>query len=231
MYDPARWQSLCDQFQATFNGIYGIPTLPILSLTTSAGMSSLKLAACATGLPHESADGVDIVMEANQADHENSTSRALVLPIPSLASSPPIHDSLTSDASIPTTSDASPLHTHPDHPQRNVDCPTCAPYVAVLAKEVPYSHHTNSSIVCRISGEVIDDENYALAFPNGYVYSHKVSQIRKVSRAIGLLLAEKRHCLKWQRRPSAESSLALGLWNNAHSINFDESTSCNTCAS
>ncbi|KAJ9116612.1 hypothetical protein QFC20_000545 [Naganishia adeliensis] len=181
MYDPARWQSLRDQFQITFNTIYGIPTQPILSLTASAGMSSLKLAACATGLPHESADGVDVVMESDQADHHNPTSRALVLSIPSLASSPPIHDdSLTIDPSIPTTSDASPLHTHPDHPQRNVDCPTCAPYVAVLAKEVAYSHHTNSSIVCRISGEVIGDENYALAFPNGYVYSHKaLSQMAK----------------------------------------------------
>lgn len=174
MYDPARWQSLCHQFQTTFNAIYGIPTQPVLSLTASAGMASLKLAACATGLPHESADGVDVVMESETAEPHNNTSRAVVLPIPSLAASPPIHNSSTSDASIPSTSDASPLHSHPDHPQRNVDCPTCAPYVAVLAKDVPYSHHTNSSIVCRISGEVIGDENYALAFPNGYVYSHKV---------------------------------------------------------
>lgn len=176
MYDTARWQSLRDQFQTTFNTIYGIPTQPVLSLTTSAGMSSLKLAACATGLPHESADGVDIVMESDAPDHHNPASRALVMSIPSLASSPPIHDDSSAiDPSIPLTSDASPLHSHPDHPQRNVDCPTCAPYVAVLAKEVAFSHHTNSSIVCRISGEVIDDENYALAFPNGYVYSHKVS--------------------------------------------------------
>jgi macrophage erythroblast attacher len=174
MYDPARWQSLCQQFQTTFNAIYGIPTQPVLSLTASAGMASLKLAACATGLPHESADGVDVVMESATAEPHSTASRSMVLPIPSLAASPPIHNSLTTDPSIPSTSDASPLHSHPDHPQRNVDCPTCAPYVAVLAKDVPYSHHTNSSIVCRISGEVIGDENYALAFPNGYVYSHKV---------------------------------------------------------
>jgi macrophage erythroblast attacher len=188
MYDPARWQSLRDQFQTTFNSIYGIPTQPILSLTTSAGMSSLKLAACATGLPHESADGVDVVMESDQTEPHNPTSRALVLSIPSLASSPPIHDdSWTIDPSIPTTSDASPLHTHPDHPQRNVDCPTCAPYVAVLARQVAYSHHTNSSIVCRISGEVIGDESYALAFPNGYVYSHKVGQSKTTICALTYL--------------------------------------------
>ncbi|KAJ9112329.1 hypothetical protein QFC19_000749 [Naganishia cerealis] len=200
LYDLSRWESLRHQFQTTFNSIYGIPSQPILSLVTSAGLSSLKLPACATTLPHESADGVDVVMSTEAGDasqrqgHRTTTtmdpvsSRALMLPIPSLASSPPIHTGggaaggmTVVDPSIPITSDASPLHRHPDHPQRNVDCPTCAPYLAVLAKDVPYSHHTNSSLVCRISGEVIDDENYALAFPNGYVYSHKVS-----SRALHL---------------------------------------------
>ncbi|KAJ9120665.1 hypothetical protein QFC22_002595 [Naganishia vaughanmartiniae] len=209
LYDLSRWESLRNQFQTTFNTIYGIPSHPVLSLVTSAGLSSLKLAACATTLPHESADGVDVVMTSSVTEMEAETetdggasagavplisssgsSRALVFPIPSLASSPPIHitrgptaagTAPPIDPSIPITSDATPLHAHPDHPQRNVDCPTCAPYLAVLAKDVPYSHHTNSSLVCRISGEVIDDENYALAFPNGYVYSHKVS-LHPVSR-------------------------------------------------
>ena len=37
------------------------------------------------------------------------------------------------------------------------------------------SHHVNSTIVCRISGEVMDSQNEPLAFPNGHVYSSKVS--------------------------------------------------------
>lgn len=45
----------------------------------------------------------------------------------------------------------------------------------VLAAEVPMSHHVNSTIVCRISGRVMDSENEPLAFPNGYVYSSKVN--------------------------------------------------------
>ncbi|KAJ9122128.1 hypothetical protein QFC24_004355 [Naganishia onofrii] len=186
LYDLSRWETLRHQFQTTFNNIYGIPSHPVLSLVASAGLSSLKLAACATTLPHESADGVDVVMNTAEVETDggavplissSGSSRALVFPIPSLASSPPIHTTGTTpaiDPSIPITSDATPLHDHPDHPQRNVDCPTCAPYLAVLAKDVPYSHHTNSSLVCRIGGQVIDDENYALAFPNGYVYSHRV---------------------------------------------------------
>lgn len=57
----------------------------------------------------------------------------------------------------------------------NVDCPTCQEDMRVLAKEVPMAHHTNSTIVCRISGEVMDSNNEPMAFPNGCVYSSKVS--------------------------------------------------------
>jgi hypothetical protein len=62
----------------------------------------------------------------------------------------------------------------------NIDCPTCNPHLAVLAEKVPMSHHVNSTIVCRISGEVMDSSNEPLAFPNGYVYSYKVSLVGDV---------------------------------------------------
>lgn len=55
----------------------------------------------------------------------------------------------------------------------NVDCPTCDPNIKVLAKEVPYSHHANSTIVCRLSGKIMDEDNMPMAFPNGYVYSRE----------------------------------------------------------
>jgi hypothetical protein len=43
-----------------------------------------------------------------------------------------------------------------------------------LATEVPFSHHANSTIVCRISGKIMDEDNMPMAFPNGYVYSREV---------------------------------------------------------
>jgi len=57
----------------------------------------------------------------------------------------------------------------------NIDCPSCDLSLRVLAGQIPMSHHVNSTIVCRISGEVMDSENEPLAFPNGNVYSSKVS--------------------------------------------------------
>lgn len=71
-----------------------------------------------------------------------------------------------------------------DHFTKNVDCPVCdgesgpdsMPLgLGKLAGEVPYSHHSNSTIVCRISGKIMDEDNMPMAFPDGHVYSREVS--------------------------------------------------------
>ncbi|KIP04735.1 hypothetical protein PHLGIDRAFT_109198 [Phlebiopsis gigantea 11061_1 CR5-6] len=59
-----------------------------------------------------------------------------------------------------------------DHETQNIDCPVCDPNLGLLAKEVPFSHHVNSTIVCRLSGKIIDENNFPLAFPqHGHAYS------------------------------------------------------------
>ncbi|KIM86730.1 hypothetical protein PILCRDRAFT_815981 [Piloderma croceum F 1598] len=57
---------------------------------------------------------------------------------------------------------------------KNVDCPVCDPGLGKLAEEVPFSHHVNSTIVCRVSGKIMDGDNMPMAFPNGNVYSREV---------------------------------------------------------
>ncbi|KAI0822927.1 CTLH/CRA C-terminal to lish motif domain-containing protein [Trametes gibbosa] len=54
---------------------------------------------------------------------------------------------------------------------RNVNCPICNVDLGQLAKEVPFSHHVNSTIVCRTTGMIMDADNMPLAMPNGQVYS------------------------------------------------------------
>ena len=39
------------------------------------------------------------------------------------------------------------------------------------APEVPWSHHLNSIIVCKITGKVLAGEDTAYALPNGNIYS------------------------------------------------------------
>ncbi|KAH9962959.1 CTLH/CRA C-terminal to lish motif domain-containing protein [Russula dissimulans] len=60
-----------------------------------------------------------------------------------------------------------------DHDVKNRDCPVCDSWLGKLAEEVPFSHHVNSTIVCRMSGKIMDEDNAPMAFPNGYVYSRE----------------------------------------------------------
>lgn len=58
---------------------------------------------------------------------------------------------------------------------KNQDCPVCdSAGLGVLAHRVPRSQHINSSLVCQMSGKIIDDNNPPMAFRNGYVYSRQV---------------------------------------------------------
>ena len=59
----------------------------------------------------------------------------------------------------------------------NADCPICDTHgLGLLAKEVPWSHHVNSTIVCPISGKIMDEDNPPMVFPNGYVYSRETME-------------------------------------------------------
>ncbi|KAH8108782.1 CTLH/CRA C-terminal to lish motif domain-containing protein [Phellopilus nigrolimitatus] len=62
-----------------------------------------------------------------------------------------------------------------DPKTKNADCPVCdAQGLGTLAKEVPWSHHVNSTIVCELTGKIMDEDNPPMAFPtNGHVYSRE----------------------------------------------------------
>ncbi|KAJ7037896.1 CTLH/CRA C-terminal to lish motif domain-containing protein [Mycena alexandri] len=73
------------------------------------------------------------------------------------------------------------------HATKNVDCPVCdyggeagsgsSLGLGKLAEEVPLSHHANSTIVCYITGKIMDADNMPLAFPDtGYVYSREAME-------------------------------------------------------
>ncbi|KAJ2835963.1 GID complex subunit containing RING finger motif [Coemansia erecta] len=59
-----------------------------------------------------------------------------------------------------------------DPVEHNRNCPVCqTDTLGKLAQDLPLSHHVNSNLVCRISGEKMDDNNPPMRLPNGYVYS------------------------------------------------------------
>ncbi|WVQ82383.1 hypothetical protein IAT38_004511 [Cryptococcus sp. DSM 104549] len=192
LYEHSRWEAVRDQFRETFLALYAQPSQSLLALALSAGLSALRLPSC---VKHDPAT------RGRSNGHSTGGGGPTIGPVapshlvPLLPAAPPLHniESLLSPSSPlapgsrPTSSPthlaapvggppASPttdLHAHPDAQTGNVDCPTCGAEMKVLAAEVPMSHHVNSTIVCRISGKVMDSENEPMSFPNGYVYSAK----------------------------------------------------------
>ncbi|KAI7859484.1 CTLH/CRA C-terminal to lish motif domain-containing protein [Circinella umbellata] len=57
---------------------------------------------------------------------------------------------------------------------RNVHCPVCdTDTLGKLAEGLPLSHHDNSTVVCRISGKIMNEDNPPMMLPNGRVYSYE----------------------------------------------------------
>lgn len=52
-----------------------------------------------------------------------------------------------------------------------IDCPACAESWKHILPLVPLPHRATSSLVCPITHRPIDETNYAMALPNGQVYS------------------------------------------------------------
>nr|XP_018263072.1 macrophage erythroblast attacher isoform 1 [Kwoniella dejecticola CBS 10117]OBR85230.1 macrophage erythroblast attacher isoform 1 [Kwoniella dejecticola CBS 10117] len=201
LYDPSRWTLVRDQFRSTFLTLYAQPSQPVLSLALSAGLSSLKLPSCAPHRPHSHVGGGRSSGESNRS---SSTTTSTSEHIPLLPAAPPLHNlesllipsshthlHLTTPIGGDIVEDVDPnsnkdtdtevkadLHDHPERAVGNIDCPTCDEHLKILASELPFSHHVNSTIVCRISGEVMDSQNEPMAFPNGYVYSSKADKRR-----------------------------------------------------
>lgn len=178
LYDVSRWEFLRNEFRATFFALYSLPSQSLLSLALSAGLASLRLPSCSTTI-------------------ENDAPSSPTIPL--LPAAPPLHtlSHRSADPTLARTDDpAAPLQDHPESEVGNIDCPTCNKDMRILVKDIPFSHHVNSSLVCRISGQVMDSNNEPLSFPNGYVYSSGVSLTKPCqpySDATG------RRCKRWQK--------------------------------
>lgn len=61
-------------------------------------------------------------------------------------------------------------HCYKSESDRNPDCPVCGPALNILAQSLPYSHCSQSRLVCYISGQPLNEHNPPLMLPNGYVY-------------------------------------------------------------
>jgi macrophage erythroblast attacher len=70
----------------------------------------------------------------------------------------------------------------PDGPGRAAGCPACQPSLGKLAISIPRTLRERSSLVCRISGAVMEDP---LVLPNGQAYSRSALEQMAFSRGDG----------------------------------------------
>lgn len=43
--------------------------------------------------------------------------------------------------------------------------------MGALAESLPWAHHVNTSLICKLGGGIMNENNPPMAMPNGYVYS------------------------------------------------------------
>ena len=56
-------------------------------------------------------------------------------------------------------------------------CPVCSEGLRALAAPLPCTRNVISSLVCRVSGEIMNEDNPPMALPNGNVYGLNVRSI------------------------------------------------------
>ncbi|PVU94764.1 hypothetical protein BB561_002268 [Smittium simulii] len=65
------------------------------------------------------------------------------------------------------------LCTSSNFEDKNKNCPICSSQaLKSISEDLPYSYHTNSHLVCRISGLKMNEDNPPMRLPNGCVYSY-----------------------------------------------------------
>lgn len=208
-YSSTRYSRLYESLLSAALHIYSLPPQPLLHIALSAGLSSLKVPACYGGekAPTTSATSAGNAAAAATVDSQEFGSTAAA------GGTEPgeIDEELMRDVRrevqaehVKHEAESSKSSDFVDD-TRNNDCPVCAIVsfavpdgakgisaatvhralgLGVLAKEVPWSHHSNSVIVCRISGKVIDDSDEGggiVALPNGRVYSKRALEEASVS--------------------------------------------------
>jgi len=56
---------------------------------------------------------------------------------------------------------------------RNIECPVCHPPLNTLAMGLPFSHCSQSRLVCYMSGNPLNENNIPMMLPNGHVYGEQ----------------------------------------------------------
>lgn len=144
LYSPSRWAHLTQLFRTTFLTLHSLPSLPLLHMSLQVGLASLKTPTCCPLPPNSQPNQEENAIARSGGTLTISPTGQLILTKPSLPLAP--------SPSVPT-----PLPP-PTSTAASTSCPLCTSPLRVLVPSVPYSHHTNSTIVCSLTGKVVEGD-------------------------------------------------------------------------
>jgi macrophage erythroblast attacher len=175
LYDLQRWDALAEEFLNTHFELNMLPSVPLIDLLMQPGLAALKTRQC----------------KSDQANAETCPSSS-VTASGRFSFREPGGDA---DETLATTleNDADPeqpismpgsVHSIASRDRARF-CPTCIYPFSALAKDLPYSTHTHSILVCRVTGKLMDEHNPPIVLPNGNVYSNEAVDMLTQERSDG----------------------------------------------
>ncbi|KAK7745627.1 GID complex subunit containing RING finger motif [Diatrype stigma] len=186
LYSASRWSTLADNFTKTHNELLALPSVPLLHVALSSGLSALKTPACH---PQQQQHHHDHTAHHSQnyISNNNSTATTTTTTASSSESPEPSGDSQQTQQQ----QDHPHHHDHSyQHHQQNSSaappshatslslatsvCPICSTELNELARGVPYAFHSKSHV-----------EHDLLLLPNGRAYGQ--ARLEEYARKAGLL--------------------------------------------
>jgi len=151
-WSPSRFAHLVREFRATHLALYGLPSRSTLELVLNLGLGSIKTSACHCEQRYDDDSDRRQAVGTSGAPSDEDIDMAAA--------------SSSSSSSAATTDSQGSL----DPPSR---CPACTFPLSRLSRSLPVAARSQSRLVCRLSGAVMDDRNPPLVLPNGFVYSRQ----------------------------------------------------------
>lgn len=168
LWNDERWAMLADLFTSTHNQLLSLPSVPLLHLALSSGLSALKTPAChsaptpeqapiptITGIPISSISNGISLLNGNSGNGGNSASQLQ-----------------SADDSKPKRSPFART-IHQGQQMGTSICPICSIELNQLARHVPYAHHSKSHV-----------EHDLKLLPNGHAFG--MERLLEYARKTGL---------------------------------------------
>ncbi|KAL1894705.1 GID complex subunit containing RING finger motif [Sporothrix stenoceras] len=167
LWNNERWAMLANLFTSTHNQLLSLPSVPLLHLALSSGLSALKTPACHSSPAPEPAPiptitGISISSISNGISHLNGNGAS---------QSTSNGASSTDDSKLKRSPFARTMHQ--GQQMGTSICPICSIELNQLARHVPYAHHSKSHV-----------EHDLKLLPNGHAYG--MERLLEYARKTGL---------------------------------------------